>query len=88
VYVANFHGEASELWEAARAGKLHELCDKAEKMREHGIKPMTCLEEEVADMLIRVLDIGNVFGLDIDDIVARKHMFNKTRPYRHGGKLV
>ena len=162
IYVANFHGEASELWEAARAGKLSEPCDKADKMAALGIEPLTCLEEELADMIIRVLDIGDVFGVDIDDAVengiasrlvdelclprdtdihsvaamvnayhaaaddvtawtrltpglmarhvgtllciarhiadvfgldwyeamVRKHEFNKTRPFRHGGKLV
>lgn len=88
VYVANFHGECSELWEAARAGRLHDVCDKADKMREHGIMPLTCLEEELADMIIRALDIGNVFGVDIDRAVRLKYEFNKTRPHRHGGKLV
>lgn len=163
VYVANFHGEASELWEAARAGTLREPCDKADKMRAYGIEPLTCVAEEVADMVIRVFDIGSVFEVDIDaafdsdmvdrfvaeldlstgttihdvasfvsayhgvasqiysDAVARlscsrmplrvgmmlriamhigetfdvdvqkavmaKHEFNKTRPFRHGGKL-
>ena len=70
VYVANFHGEASELWEAVRCDRMHKPCDKAEKMASLGISPMTCLEEELADMIIRPLDTGNIFGVDIDAVVA------------------
>ena len=40
------------------------------------------------------LIIGNVFGLvrkmglDPETIMIEKHEYNKTRPYRHGGKVV
>lgn len=86
-YTANLHGEVSELWEAARGGKLDALCDKAEKMRDAGIKPLTCAEEELADIIIRALDTAAVLGIDIDRAVRLKHAFNETRPHRHGGKL-
>lgn len=74
VYVANFHEEASELWGAARCDKLHKSCDKADKMRAAGHIPMTCLEEEAADMIIRALDIGDVFGVDIDRAVRLEYV--------------
>ncbi len=74
VYVANFHGEASELWEAARCDRLHKPCDKSEQMRAAGLAPMTCLEEELADMIIRPLNIGNVFGVDIDRAVDHEYV--------------
>lgn len=51
--VANQHGEVSELWESFRNGTLHGLCDKASKMSELGLPPLTCLEEEIADWFIR-----------------------------------
>ena len=41
---------------------------------------------EMADCIIRILDYLAHAGVDVDDIVARKIAFNKTRPYRHGGK--
>lgn len=41
---------------------------------------------ELADCLIRILDYLAHVGVDVDDIVARKVEYNKTRPYRHGGK--
>ena len=41
---------------------------------------------ELVDCVIRILDYLAHAGVDVDDIVARKIAFNKTRPYRHGGK--
>lgn len=54
----NLTGEVAELWEAWRAGKQHELCDKAEKMEQIGVMPLTCTEEELADVIIRALDLS------------------------------
>jgi NTP pyrophosphatase (non-canonical NTP hydrolase) len=88
VYTANLAGEVSELWEAARAGKLHAPCDKAEKMREAGLPALSCIEEELADIQIRAMDTAYVFGVDLDKAVAVKHAFNTTRPRFHGNKLV
>lgn len=82
VYVANFHGEASELWEAARCNQLHKPCDKSEQMRAAGLAPMTCLEEETADMIIRPLDIGNIFAVDIDGAVAHAYVLNAIEELR------
>lgn len=42
---------------------------------------------EMADCLIRILDwFGNHPELDVEAILALKHAFNKSRPYRHGNK--
>jgi len=82
----NMHDEVSELHEAWRNGKLHEFCDKEQKMRDEGIEPLTCLEEELADIVIRALDSAAFLGVDIGSAVKRKHQFNGTRPHRHGGK--
>lgn len=41
---------------------------------------------EMADCLIRILDWFGHEGLDVDAIVREKMEYNKTRPYRHGGK--
>lgn len=82
----NLHDEVSELHEAWRNNQLRHLCDKAVKMQEAGIEPLTCLEEELADIVIRVLDNAEKLGVDIERAVERKHRFNKTRLIRHGGK--
>ena len=41
---------------------------------------------ELADCIIRILDYCGKVGIDIEDVIRRKHEYNKTRPYRHGGK--
>lgn len=83
---ANITGEVSELWEAYRTGQLDSPCDKCEKMVEAGIDPLSCLEEELADIVIRALDTAKDHGVDISRAVRLKNEFNKTRPVRNGGK--
>lgn len=41
---------------------------------------------ELADVIIRVLDMCEHYGIDIEAALAEKHAYNKTRPFRHGGK--
>lgn len=41
---------------------------------------------ELADCIIRILDYCGKAGIDIEDVIQRKYEYNKTRPYRHGGK--
>lgn len=43
-------------------------------------------EEELADVLIRVLDCATGLGLDLDTAVAAKLDKNRARSFRHGGK--
>ena len=61
----NMHREVSELTEARRAGELDKPCDKADKMREMGFQPLTCREEEYADIVIRALDQMKRQGIDV-----------------------
>ena len=82
----NLHDEVSELHEAWRNNQLHEFCDKAGQMLEHGLPALTCIEEEFADIIIRVLDNCRKLDVDILKAVSVKHEFNKLRPVRHGGK--
>lgn len=42
---------------------------------------------ELADIIIRVLDLAGALGIDIERAVFEKHQYNLKRPYRHGGKL-
>ena len=43
---------------------------------------------ELADCILRILDYCGKIGIDIEDVIQRKHEYNKTHPYRHGGKRI
>lgn len=42
---------------------------------------------ELADAVIRILDLCGALGIDLEQVVDTKHSYNRTRPRRHGGKL-
>lgn len=86
-FVANEHGEVSELWEALRSDKLDCLCDKANAMAGIGNMPLTCMEEELADIVIRALDTAYSLGVNIGRSISIKTQYNSTRTHRHVGKL-
>lgn len=41
---------------------------------------------ELADAVIRIMDYFEHKGWDLEDIIIKKHEYNKSRPYKHGGK--
>ena len=71
--------ELAELVEAYRNGDLNKPCDKPIQL--------TCMEEEIADIIIRTLDMAGAYGIDVVRAVQVKHDYNIDRPKRHGGKL-
>lgn len=42
--------------------------------------------EELADIMIRVADLSEGLGIDIQDEITKKMEFNRTRPYKHNRK--
>lgn len=46
------------------------------------------IPSELADCIIRILDYCGKEGIDIDEAIRIKHEYNKTRPYKHGGKVI
>lgn len=69
--------ELAEAMEAYRGGN-----PESEK-----IPGFSKIEEELADVVIRLLDYAGGEGFDIEGALAAKMAYNETRPYRHGGKL-
>jgi NTP pyrophosphatase (non-canonical NTP hydrolase) len=51
------------------------------------IPPFTAIEEEVADIVLRVLSASANRGWRIGEAARAKHAYNLTRPYKHGKKL-
>ncbi len=72
------HSEVSEALEDYREGKLRlQHTDDG--------KPVG-LPSELADVVIRVLDMSGALGIDLESVIAEKMAYNERRPYRHGGK--
>lgn len=99
--VALCHSELSEALEEYRNGrkteyfdcKLGDYCWGCGDFRdpEHcsykGDKPEG-IAVEMIDCMIRILDWCGKEGIDVDRLLKEKHEYNKTRPYRHGGKAL
>jgi NTP pyrophosphatase (non-canonical NTP hydrolase) len=42
---------------------------------------------ELADAVIRICDMAESLGIDLENAIVAKHAYNRTRPHRHGSKL-
>lgn len=71
------HEEVSELFRAYRRGELDAPCDKP--------IPLTCGEEECADMLQRVLELAAFLKVDLARAHRIKSEFSLTQPHRGAG---
>jgi len=72
------HAEVSEALEEYRRGRLEPWTGEGGKPEGFSV--------ELADAVIRILDLSDALGIDLEAEIERKHAYNQTRPYRHGGK--
>lgn len=91
--VALLHEELSELFSAFRGGKAQEPCDKDIKVIDPqvrieadpiGHRRLTCAEEELADLILRIADIAGFMRIDLGRAVLAKMAYNAKRPHKHG----
>jgi NTP pyrophosphatase (non-canonical NTP hydrolase) len=52
--------------------------------KDHHLPHRTNLETELADIMIRCLDLAGGLNIDIGQVVWEKLEYNSTRPYLHG----
>ena len=72
--IALIMSEAAEALEALRKGnKPDEHCPQ-----------FSGAEVELADVVIRIMDMAEARGWNVAGAIVAKHEFNKTRPYKHG----
>lgn len=60
-----------------------EVSEALEAYRNNNSEEMA---EELADIIIRVLDMAEGLKINITNEIIRKHEINKSREYRHGNK--
>lgn len=82
--------ELAEIIEADRKGELNNPSDKGinydlwnPHAKETQVFELTNLQEELADVFIRVVDMMTEYGVK-GEHVAAKIRYNATRPHRHG----
>ena len=70
------HSELSEALEGIRHG--NPPSDK--------IPAFSAAEEELADTIIRIMDLAQKRGWRIAEAITAKALFNQGRSHKHGGK--
>lgn len=79
--IALMHTELSEALEEYRNGNSIQLVYfKGEKPEGFSV--------EIADLCIRVFDFCGAHGIDLQSVIELKMEYNKTRPHRHGNKVL
>lgn len=94
------NSEKKGFWQNANIGEklmliVSEVSEAMEAYRDPNLDPRKNyvidgkpegLGIELADAMIRIVDLANYLGLDMADLIAAKMKYNTTRPPRHGGK--
>lgn len=72
--------EVSEVLEDVRTGAFVKPSEK--------IPAISAGAEELADVVIRIMDIAETMNFDLGDAILKKMAYNKKREFKHGGKII
>ena len=72
----------TEVSEAAEALRVGDFDSHSPDGKPEGLK------SELADIIIRVVDLAAALGMDMEHALTEKMAYNHTRPYRHGNKAL
>ena len=84
-HIALMHSELSEALEVYRNGRPVKKIFYEDPQWDG--KPEG-LPIELADVVIRIAQFCKEYDIDLERALGEKLEFNKTRPYRHGGKVI
>ncbi len=76
--IALIHSELSEALEALRSGNRQKKNSKWEK---------DTYEDELIDVIIRVIDLAEAEGVNVEWQLKNKIEYNKKRPKKHGKRF-
>lgn len=79
--------EAMECFRAGQTALWYSNGDGLMPTLEPGGKPEG-IASELADVVIRCLDLAEHLGVDLLDVVVEKVDYNAGRPHMHGGKTI
>lgn len=85
--IALCHSELSEALEDYRAGHMYTWHSQGMAGECKTPKP-NGFPIELADLIIRVVDMAKHLGIDLEEAIKIKMAYNRGRTYRHGGKQI
>lgn len=89
------HSEVSEALEADRRGsyirrvvviELLQIKDDKDFEEAFKVQAKDTFGDELADIMIRVMDLATHKGIDLESYIQAKMRYNSLRPYKHNKK--
>lgn len=63
------------------------MSEGAEALEAHRKGEERKIPHELADIVIRTMDLAESLQINLAEAILEKHAFNQTRPIKHGNKL-